>query len=284
MLTSTSPSLTRGVTLAIDPAILWWILLPLVILNLIAMYFRVFAMKLLTDPIKKVSKDEVLYRSLIARSMRFRMFGGYISQQGFEMRKAYLTSSDKTGEKTIMLPNGGRLVKEVAKVEGDKKAKEAPAPPDPFQMIKQQAVMMGTQLGLGYFTETFTSGFVAFRMPFALAERFKQMTQAGIGVAGLDTTYVSSTSWYMMLMSGLPQLVRLFQPSSPMLDQTQMMQAQMGMMPGQQAGQFNASVELNRELGEAKMVQWDPVGMMKSQIDLVKEGRVIRGLVQQGMS
>ena len=277
MLTSTSPSLTRGVTLAIDPAILWWILLPLVILNLIAMYFRVFAMKLLTDPKKKVSKDEVLYRSLIARSTRFRMFGGYISQQGFEMRKAYFTSSNKTGEKTIMLPNGGRLVEEVAKVEGDKKAKEAPAPPDPFQMIKQQAVMMGTQLGLGYFTETFTSGFVAFRMPFALAERFKQMTQAGIGVAGLDTTYVSSTSWYMMLMSGLPQLVRLFQPSSPMLDQTQMMQAQMGMMPGQQAGQFNASVELNRELGEAKMVQWDPVGMMKSQIEFVKEGRVIRG-------
>ena len=269
----TSNSITRGVTLAIDPAILWWILLPLVILNLIAMYFRVFAMKLLTDPIKKVSKDEVLYRSLIARSMRFRMFGGYISQQGFEMRKAYLTSSDKIGEKTIMLPNGGRLVEEVARVEGDKKAKEAPTPPDPFQMIKQQAVMMGTQLGLGYFTETFTSGFVAFRMPFALAERFKQMTQAGIGVAGLDTTYVSSTSWYMMLMSGLPQLVRLFQPSSPMLDQTQMMQAQMGMMPGQQAGQFNASVELNRELGEAKMVQWDPVGMMNSQIELIKEGR-----------
>ena len=275
MLTSTSTSITRGVTLAIDPAILWWILLPLVILNLIAMYFRVFAMKLLTDPIKKVSKDEVLYRSLIARSMRFRMFGGYISQQGFEMRKAYFTSSDKIGEKTMILPNGGRLVEEVAKVEGDKKAKDAPAPPDPFQMIKQQAVMMGTQLGLGYFTETFTSGFVAFRMPFALAERFKQMTQAGIGVAGLDTTYVSSTSWYMMLMSGLPQLVRLFQPTSPMLDQTQMMQAQMGMMPGQQVGQFNASVELNRELGEAKMVQWDPVGMMKSQIELVKEGKVI---------
>jgi ER membrane protein complex subunit 3 len=279
MLTSTSTSITRGVTLAIDPAILWWILLPLVILNLIAMYFRVFAMKLLTDSIKKVSKDEVLYRSLIARSMRFRMFGGYISQQGFEMRKAYFASSDKTGEKTIMLPNGGRLVEEVARVEGDKKAKEAPAPPDPFQMIKQQAVMMGTQLGLGYFTETFTSGFVAFRMPFALAERFKQMTQAGIGVAGLDTTYVSSTSWYMMLMSGLPQLVRLFQPSSPMLDQTQMMQAQMGMMPGQQVGQFNASVELNRELGEAKMVQWDPVGMMKSQIELVKEGKEIRNRV-----
>jgi ER membrane protein complex subunit 3 len=279
MLTSTSTSITKGVTLAIDPAILWWILLPLVILNLIAMYFRVFAMKLLTDPIKKVSKDEVLYRSLIARSMRFRMFGGYISQQGFEMRKAYFTSSDKIGEKTIMLPNGGRLVEEVARVEGDKKAKEAPTPPDPFQMIKQQAVMMGTQLGLGYFTETFTSGFVAFRMPFALAERFKQMTQAGIGVAGLDTTYVSSTSWYMMLMSGLPQLVRLFQPSSPMLDQTQMMQAQMGMMPGQQAGQFNASVELNRELGEAKMVQWDPVGMMKSQIELVKEGKEIRDRV-----
>ena len=233
-------------------------------------------MKLLTDPARKVPKEEVTIRSLIARSMRFRMFGGYVSQQGFEMRKAYFSSSDKTGEKLSALPNGGRLVEEIAKSEGDKKVKEAPTPPDPFQMVKQQAVMMGTQLGLGYFTETFTSGFVAFRMPFSLAERFKQMTQAGIGVAGLDTTYVSSTSWYMMLMSGLPQLVRLFQPSSPAMDQSQMMQAQMGMMPGQQAGQFNAAVELNRELGEAKTVQWDPMGMMRSQIELIEEGKGIR--------
>jgi hypothetical protein len=60
------------------------------------------------------------------------------------------------------------------------------------------------------------------------------------------------------------------------MDQAQMMQAQMGMMPGQQAGQFNAAVELNRELGEAKMVQWDPMGMMKSQIELIEEGKGIR--------
>jgi hypothetical protein len=282
-MTSFSSSASTSLTpeLSIDPAILWWILLPLVILNLIAMYFRVFAMKLLTDPPRIASKDEVTIRSLIARSMRFRMFGGYISQQGFEMRKAYLTSSDKTGEKLLNLPNGGRLVEEIAKAEGEKKANESPTPPDPFQMVKQQGVMMGTQLGLGYFTETFTSGFVAFRMPFSLAERFKQMTQAGIGVAGLDTTYVSSTSWYMMLMSGLPQLVRLFQPSSPAMDQAQMMQAQMGMVPGQQAGgQFNALVELNRELGEAKMVQWDPIGMMRSQIELIDEGKGIRGKTQ----
>jgi len=245
------------------------------------MYFRVFAMKLLTDSPRIVSKDEVTIRSLIARSMRFRMFGGFISQQGLEMRKAFFTSSDKSGEKILSLPNGGRLVEELAKAEGDKKAKESPTPPDPFQMVKQQGVMMGTQLGLGYFTETFTSGFVAFRMPFSLAERFKQMTQAGIGVAGLDTTYVSSTSWYMMLMSGLPQLVRLFQPSSPAMDQAQMMQAQMGMMPGQQAGgQLNAVVELNRELGEAKMVHWDPIGMMRSQIELIEDGKGIRGKVQ----
>jgi ER membrane protein complex subunit 3 len=88
--------------------------------------------------------------------------------------------------------------------------------------------MMGTQLGLGMFTQSFTSGFVALQLPFGLTERFKGMTQAGIAVSqALDTTYVSSTSWYMMTAFGLPRLMQLFTKSgSGAVDEAKMMQMQ----------------------------------------------------------
>ena len=47
------------------------------------------------------------------------------------------------------------------------------------------------------------AGFLVVKMPFALTERFKQLTQQGIGVSALDTSYVSSGSWYMICQQGL---------------------------------------------------------------------------------
>ncbi len=52
-------------------------------------------------------------------------------------------------------------------------------------------------------------------------------SQAGINVPGLDTSYVSSSSWYMMTAFGLPRLMQLFTRSaSGAVDEAKMMQMQ----------------------------------------------------------
>ena len=139
---------------------------------------------------------------------------------------------------------------------------------------------MGTQIGLGLFTQSFTSGFISLQLPFSLTERFKSMTQAGIGVGNaLDTTYVSSTSWYMMSAFGIPRLLQLFSTSSSnnSNDETRAMQMQMGMMmPGMGGGGgqpqvWNGKTSYKQELSLLELNEWSPAPLLYAENELLKE-------------
>jgi ER membrane protein complex subunit 3 len=237
----------------IDPAIRDWVMIPLLVLVVLSVYLRVYAMRLLSDT-KPADRDEVVQRGMVQRSARLRANCGYISYPGFVMRKDFL-SAEGFGKLTadlkpaaaaaggpmqqmdMMKTQVGGSEEAAASCGGLGRAAIRPGlcvlpllhssliPP---YSLASQFVMMGTQLGLGMFTQSFTSGFVALQLPFGLTERFKGMTQAGIAVSqALDTTYVSSTSWYMMTAFGLPRLMQLFTKSgSGAVDEAKMMQMQ----------------------------------------------------------
>jgi hypothetical protein len=70
-------------------------------------------------------------------------------------------------------------------------------------MVKKNLTGMIPQLAMGFFVNFFFSGFVMGRVPFPLSPRFKPMLQRGIDLVGLDVTYFTALSYYILLLFGL---------------------------------------------------------------------------------
>jgi len=108
---------------------------------------------------------------------------------------------------------------------------------NPMAMIdgmKGNVVYMGTNMGMIGFVSTFFSGFLLVRVPFGLTMRFKGMTQRAIDLSSLSASYISSFSFYFIVMFGLQKIMALFQgaPGGGVSDEERMMQMQMGMVGG----------------------------------------------------
>ena len=82
--------------------------------------------------------------------------------------------------------------------------------PDMMQgMMKQQLMGLLPQLALGALVNFFFSGFILGRIPFALSPKFRIMLQRGIDLPGLDPSYFTSLSYYIMLLFGLRGVMML---------------------------------------------------------------------------
>ena len=129
------------------------------------------------------------------------------------------------------------------------------------------------QMGVGMLVGNFFSGFITLRLPFSLTERFKVITQQGVNVPGLDSSYVSTTSWYYTALFGLSTAAfRLFSRSTASSMEEQAAQlAQMGMavgMPQQQAG-FMGKTLFKQEEEAHKFTDWAPVPLLLAERELL---------------
>ena len=68
-------------------------------------------------------------------------------------------------------------------------------------MIQNMVIMQGIS--------HFFHGFALVKVPFPLAIGFKQMFQRGLDLSTLEMSYVSSVSWYFLVMFGLHEFFRL---------------------------------------------------------------------------
>lgn len=76
--------------------------------------------------------------------------------------------------------------------------------------MKGMMVMMLTTMPAMAWINSFFAGFVLAKVPFSLTQQFRAMTQSGIDMANLDVSYVSSVSFYFLIVFGLNQLQPLF--------------------------------------------------------------------------
>ena len=71
-----------------------------------------------------------------------------------------------------------------------------------FAFMAQNMILMQ---GIGYFF----SGYVLVKVPIPLTNGFKMMFQRGLDLSTLETSYVSSVSWYFLVMFGLRAFFKL---------------------------------------------------------------------------
>ena len=141
-------------------------------------------------------------------------------------------------------------------------------------------LQMGSQFGIGMIVGSFFSGFVTLRLPFSLTERFKSITQQGVGVPGLDSSYVSTMSWFYICQFGLAAACfRLLSRGGGSAEEAQMLQMQMGMgMAGQQPqATFLAKTQFAQEAEAHKLTDWAPTPLLLGERSLLLEA-IRRGL------
>ena len=216
--------------LMLDPAIRDWVLIPIVIVMYLMGILRNNVSKVLR---KDVPPDTALIKNnnLLNRARRLRANAMFIPKNSFLSRRAFLC------EEPILDPKG----KKVKGTGGPLKQEQDK--PDPMKMMQDPNVMMNMmqgnmammvpQMAMMGIINYFFSGFVLGKIPFALTPSFKGMLQRGISLTTLDTSYVTSMSWYFLVMFGMRGLYSITTPGGA-VDDTQMMQAQMGMGAQQQ--------------------------------------------------
>lgn len=140
------------------------------------------------------------FRNIVIRANELSKNAKYISHDGLSMRIDYFLN-----------PADGVLTEEV------KVANPMANSAGMMDMMKSNMAMQVPNLIMMGWLSFFFTGFVLVRIPFPLLDRFKGMLQKGIQLeynnfiyySGLDVTYVTSLSWYFLVMFGMRGLYPL---------------------------------------------------------------------------
>lgn len=159
-------------------------------------------------------------KAILARAGVLKTYSSFLTPTGFQQRIHYFTDKET-----------GVLHETIEKKD---MAEMMMTNPDMMTgMMKQQVAGLGPQLALGAFVNFFFRGFILGKLPFSLSPKFKGMLQSGIDLPTLDVSYLSSLSYYMLLLFGSRGILTLFFQDvvndAAMAAQMQM-QAQKGMM------------------------------------------------------
>uniref|UniRef100_A0A6G1S7C0 ER membrane protein complex subunit 3 n=1 Tax=Aceria tosichella TaxID=561515 RepID=A0A6G1S7C0_9ACAR len=219
--------------LLIDPDIRVWVFLPIVVITFLVGVLRNYVTILLMST-KKVDLQQIQDSQALIRARLLRENGKYLPKSSFLMRRHFFNNPE-TGYLTL--------------------AKNRPSTqPNPMNdptmmsdMLKNNLTnMLPTILIGGWINWTF-SGFVTTRVPFPLTLRFKPMLQRGIELASLNSSWVSSASWYFLNVFGLRGIYLLVLGENNQADHTRGMQDQMS----------GAAMSMPTDLKPAFKAEWE---------------------------
>ena len=157
----------------------------------------------------------------MCRASRLRGGGaGFLTAYKWEARRTYFCDKNDgyLKEEIDWVECGGDEEPEQdALVDGEKK-ENAPKKKVDDDMPNPMAMMDGMKGNIAFMVQNmvmmqgisyFFQGYVLLKVPFPLTQGFKMMFQRGLDLNSLDTSYVSSVSWYFLVMFGLRAFFRL---------------------------------------------------------------------------
>ncbi|KAF1986188.1 transmembrane protein [Aulographum hederae CBS 113979] len=205
-----------------DPALFYWILLPITVVMILTGILRHYAMVLLQSTPKKQTLPLIRQHRSLMRGVNLRTNANVLSPSSFAARKSFLVAAFQSG---------------AFLADPDAKGKPRPNPmTDPaamegmMGMMKGQVAMMVPQTLIMGWINAFFSGFVIMKLPFPLTPQFKSMLQSGVGTRDLDVRWVSSLSWYFLTLFGLQPVYNFILGSNNSANQVTQQMA--GMNPG----------------------------------------------------
>jgi len=203
--------------LVIDPNIRNYCLFPILLVTFLVGIFRSSLSKYLRSS-RPIDVEKLMHTSRIQRAKQIRTNSTFLPATGFFMRKAYFADK-KTG-----------ILRKKVEVDPMKNPMMSGNPNQMFDMMKGQVFTMLPHIFMVTFISYVFSGFVLVQIPFPLTNAFRPMLQRGVDLGTLDVSYVSSLSWYFLVMFGMSSLFQLI--LGPGAHGVNPMQAQMGMATG----------------------------------------------------
>jgi len=204
MMIDVNPNVPQN--LLLDSNIRDWVVLPLLVIMIAAGLLRHHVSVWLRTTSKPIPYHDVQARNLLQRATRLHSISN-VSKVKWEARRRYYST--------------GLLREEVARLEQERKQQEEQAKNDSTRMedfnpmsammdtVKGNAVFMVQNMVMMQGISFFFQGYVLLKVPFSLTNGFKMMFQRGLDLSTLDTSYVSSVSWYFLVMFGLRAFFRL---------------------------------------------------------------------------
>lgn len=219
----------------LDPSIRDWVVLPMMFIIGCSSSMRHYVTQLLKSE-KIAAIDEIRPMNTVKRAQVTRMNSKFISPDAFAMRRHYFTASQKK--------HGMRgALREKVKNEA---MHQMMNPNSMIEMMKGNMTFMGSNFVMMSLMSYFFGGFVLAKVPFSLTQKFKLMLQRGIDLNTLDVSYVSSVSWYFLVMFGMSGFLTLLLGEKTGNEDAKAMQMQMGMGAGPNVG-FDAPKVFKQE-------------------------------------
>mmetsp|Transcript_3805 Transcript_3805/g.8305 ORF Transcript_3805/g.8305 Transcript_3805/m.8305 type:complete len:325 (+) Transcript_3805:267-1241(+) len=251
--------------LQLDPSIRDWVVLPLLVIMISAGLLRTYLGQYLRAKSRKVDPIESRSRNVLQRAKRLATGGGgYLDATKWEARRRYYAGEASVG--VAASEKGGYLREEADWAEESKARAEQSG--DGLDAMNPMAAMEGMKGQMAFMVQNmvmmqgishFFHGYVIIKIPFHLTLGFKQMFQRGLDLTTLDTSYVSSVSWYFLVMFGLRAFFRLVVGDpTPDVQQSALIQHDLGRAPGAAPvgpQQFDAKKALTTEADNLELAR-----------------------------
>lgn len=200
--------MTTSENILLDSNIRDWVVLPLFVIMVAAGLLRFHLGNMLKPDPKNVTK--VTQRTVSSIRSTSILKGGAVHFLATSKLEARKTAYPELLKEQVEWCESHLDEEDAKKDKISNDDDEMPNPLAAMEGMKGNMAFMVQNMVMMQAIQHFFSGFILLKVPFNLTVGFKQMFQRGLdGLTTLDTSYVSSISWYFLVMFGLRGFFKL---------------------------------------------------------------------------